>query len=212
MGGSWLGHVRAAPRCLSALAIVKKPGSGARGRAFRIEIRGATLAPRRRFPFPPVPLLPAGIPALPSQLPLRLCPRYGRGLCAFIRRAGVIVPPGEPPDRTSPAARLRLPRGGGAGPSPRNHRHDRCSRWEELTGIMDQGREAWRKGDEEKCEMPEIGGLRRQARAVLSTLSALDTLCGVISGRPQAGEKPRIWVFRRPGGPGLFASAAWNPG
>jgi hypothetical protein len=100
----------------------------------------------------------------------RLCPRYRRGLCAFIRRAGVIVPPGEPPDRTSPAARLRLPRGGGAGPSPRNHRHDRCSRRERLTAIMDQGREAWRKGDEEKCEMPETGGFRRLAGAILSTL------------------------------------------
>jgi hypothetical protein len=35
---------------------------------------------------------------------------------------------------------------------------------------MDQGREAWRKEDEEKCGMPEIGGFRRQAGAILSTL------------------------------------------
>jgi hypothetical protein len=35
---------------------------------------------------------------------------------------------------------------------------------------MDQGREAWRKGDEEKCEMPETGGFRRLAGAILSTL------------------------------------------
>jgi hypothetical protein len=36
---------------------------------------------------------------------------------------------------------------------------------------MDQGREAWRKGDEEKYEMPETCGLRRMARAILSTFA-----------------------------------------
>jgi hypothetical protein len=75
-----------------------------------------------------------------------------RGLCTFYRHAGVIVPPGEPPGGTSPAAMPRRHHGGGAGSSPRNHRHDRCSRWEELTGSMEEGQEAWRKTREEKCQ------------------------------------------------------------
>jgi hypothetical protein len=37
--------------------------------------------------------------------------------------------------------------------------------------IMDQERKAWRKEDEEKCEMPETCGFRRVAGAILSTLS-----------------------------------------
>jgi hypothetical protein len=87
----------------------------------------------------------------------RLCPRYRRGLCAFIRRAGVIVPPGEPLGGTSPAARLRLPRGGGAGPSPRNHRHDRCSRREELAGLWISG---GRRGETEQKKMRMMNGMK----------------------------------------------------
>jgi hypothetical protein len=37
---------------------------------------------------------------------------------------------------------------------------------------MRQEREAWRKADEEKCGMPEIGGSERLAGAILSTLFA----------------------------------------
>jgi hypothetical protein len=97
----------------------------------------ATLAPRWRFLFPPVSLLPKRSSA--------------SGLCAFYRHAGVIVPPGEPPDGTSPAMMPRRHHGGGAGSSPRNHRHDRCSRWEELATIMDEGRNGVDKRREEKC-------------------------------------------------------------
>jgi hypothetical protein len=101
----------------------------------------------------------------------RLCPRYRRGLCAFIRRAGVIVPPGEPLGGTSPAPRLRLPRGGGAGPSPRNHRHDRCSRREELTAIMDQRRKAWRDGAEENANDEWDERVAGMDHAILSTFA-----------------------------------------
>jgi hypothetical protein len=79
-------------------------------------------------------------------------------VCALSPHAGVIMPPGKPDGGSSPASRLRLPRGGGAGPSPRNHRHDRCSRREELTRIMTQRRKAWRKGSEESLTMQESEG------------------------------------------------------
>ncbi len=92
-----------------------------------------------------------------------------RGLCAFYRHAGVIVPPGEPPDGTSPAMMPRQHHGGGAGSSPRNHRHDRCSRWEELTGIMEEGKRAWRERAQKIAGSAEIGGFGRQPGAGLST-------------------------------------------
>jgi hypothetical protein len=91
-------------------------------------VRATSRPPVRRFLFPPVPLLPAFPVALPLRLLRRLRRRSGRGLCAFIRHAGVIVPPGEPLGRTSPAARLRQPRNGGADPFPPNRRRDEASR------------------------------------------------------------------------------------
>ena len=97
--------------------------------------------------------------------------RSSRGLCASFRHAGVIVPPGEPLGRTSPAAMPRQHRSGGAGSSPRNHRHDRCSRSEELTGSMDQGKGAWRKTRKENTESQEEYGSGGTSGANLSTLS-----------------------------------------
>jgi hypothetical protein len=78
-------------------------------------------------------------------------------MCLLPARRGHSAP-GEPPDGTSPAMMPRRHHGGGAGPAPRNHRHDRCSRWEELTGSMDEGKRAWRKTREEKCQ--KRGGQR----------------------------------------------------
>jgi hypothetical protein len=92
-----------------------------------------------------------------------------RGLCAFYRHAGVIVPPGEPPDGTSPAVMPRRHHGGGAGSSPRNHRHDRCSRWEELTGSMEETRKAWRKGEKKNAGSAEASGFQGLTGASLST-------------------------------------------
>jgi len=63
----------------------------------------------------------------------------------------------------------RQPTAAGAGPSPPNHRHDRCSRWEGLMGIMRQEREAWRRvnGKIVNGEWKERVG--RVARSNLST-------------------------------------------
>jgi hypothetical protein len=140
-----ISHALPLPRCLSALAVgllvvhgsLSRPGCAGRGTMGSGKTGGRRLAhlticatsrPAGDFRSrlfrcsPPVSRLHR------CNALRRLCPRYRRGLCAFIRRAGVIVPPGEPPDRTSPAARLRLPRGGGAGPSPHVHRRERRSR------------------------------------------------------------------------------------
>src|SRR5690242_6835545 len=65
----------------------------------------------------------------------------------------------------------RQPTAAGAGPSPPNHRHDRCSRWEGLLGIMPQERKAWRKWAEENVERLRAQGLRVSASAGLSTLA-----------------------------------------
>ncbi len=144
----------------------------------------ATLRPSvRRFLFPPVPLLPEPHPEPAeggSHSDQVQC--SSRGLCAFYRHAGVIVPPGEPPGGTSPAMMPRQHHSGGAGSSPRNHRHDRCSRWEELTGIMEEGRKAWIKGEKKNAESAKIGGFRRLTGAILSTFG----------GRPTTSSSPTL--------------------
>jgi hypothetical protein len=94
-----------------------------------------------------------------------------RGLCTFYRHAGVIVPPGEPLDGTSPAMMPRRHHSGGAGSSPRNHRHDRCSRWEELTGSMEDGKRAWRNRQKKIAGSAEISDFRRLAGVILSMFS-----------------------------------------
>jgi hypothetical protein len=113
-------------------------------------------AARRRFLFPPARCSPSLTLNLSKGSHFDQVQRSSRGLCVlYLHTQGSIVPPGKPDGGTSPALRLRLPQDGGAGPSPRNHRHDRCSRWEELTGSMGEGKRAWIKGGEESLTMQE---------------------------------------------------------
>ncbi len=154
----YVAHAPPSPRPVLTVWPLQSPGKTGGRRLAHLSNLRATLRPSvRRFLFPPVPLLPKR-----SSV---------SGLCASFRHAGVIVPPGEPPGRTSPAAMPRQHQGGGAGPSPRNHRHDRCSRWEELTGIMKDGRKAWRKTGEENTERQLDQRVTKTACAILSTFS-----------------------------------------
>jgi hypothetical protein len=81
-----ISHALPLPRCLSALAVgllvvhgsLSRPGCAGRGtmgsgktggrRLAHLTICATSRPPVRRFPFPPVPLLPAGIPAPSLQL------------------------------------------------------------------------------------------------------------------------------------------------
>jgi hypothetical protein len=111
------------------------------------QITCVLAAARRRFLFPPARCSPSLALNLSKGSHSDHVQGSSRGLCVlYLHTQGSIVPPGKPDGGTSPALRLRLPQDGGAGPSPPNHRHDRCSRWEELTGIMPEGKRAWIKG------------------------------------------------------------------
>ncbi len=163
-----IAHASSSPRCLPALAIEsREAGREAVPSEYKYVARHTRPAGdfcSRLFRCSPSLTL-----NLPKDSHSEQVQRSSRGLCAFYRHAGVVVPPGEPPGGTSPAMMPRQHRGGGAGSSPRNHRHDRCSRWEELTGIMEDGREAWIKGGEENMERQRYERVGKQMGADLST-------------------------------------------
>ena len=95
----------------------EKSGSGARGRASQLFIRGAASAPRRRFLFLPVPLRPDTLCL--AALASRLCARPAR-----TARSGGRGTLGR--DLSGPAATLAARRKRRL--LPTDHRHDRCSR------------------------------------------------------------------------------------
>src|SRR5690242_21102272 len=66
----------------------------------------------------------------------------------------------------------RQPTAAGAGPSPPNHRHDRCSRWERLVRIMLEAPEAWRKVNGKIVNSEWKEQFAGVARASPSTLAA----------------------------------------
>jgi hypothetical protein len=144
-------HASSSPRCAPALAIVHSGKTG--GRRLARKLKNCDLAAaRRRFLFPPARCSPSLALNLSKGSHFDHVQGSSRGLCVlYLHTQGSIVPPGKPDGGTSPALRLRLPQDGGADPSPRNHRHDRCSRWKELAGIMDEGKGAWRGGKRENA-------------------------------------------------------------
>jgi len=101
------------------------------------------------------------------------------------------MPPGKPDGGTSPVLWLRLPQDGGADPSPRNHRHDRCSRWEELAGIMKEGKGAWREGAGEKCERQQGQRVAGTACADFSTFSPASPAFVILGRSRSASERWR---------------------
>jgi hypothetical protein len=91
-------------------------------------------------------------------------------VCLFPARRGRSAPRGTS-RQDLPAAMPRQHHGGGAGSSPRNHRHDWCSRWEELTGNMEERKRAWRNRQKKNAGSAEASGFRRPAGLIPSTFS-----------------------------------------
>jgi len=115
------------PRCPSALAIEKSGKTGGRKLA-HLKFMCDLAAARPAISVPACSAAPRFSRGFAAATVATASPRSGRGLCASFRHAGVIVPPGEPLGRTSPATRLRQPRDGGADPFPPTRRRDRASR------------------------------------------------------------------------------------
>jgi hypothetical protein len=137
-------HASSPPRPVSGLAIVHSGKTGGR--------RLAHLSNLRASYRPPVGDFCSRLLAAPRvHSPGRLGVGGARGLCVlYLHTQGSIVPPGKPDGGTSPVAMPRQHHNGGAHPSPRNHRHDRCSRWEELTGIMEDEKRGVERGSGRK--------------------------------------------------------------
>ena len=84
------------------------------------------------------------------------------------RVLGVVVPLGPRTFGQPPGPPATLADDRSAGPFPRNHRHDRCSRWKELPVIMRPWRKVWTKSLETTQlfrQAPEIAGTCFQAAA-----------------------------------------------
>ena len=120
------GHAFSSPRCLSALAIEEEVGKrGAWPCLPKLKYVARHMRPAGDFSARSI-LIPGDARAAAGRSVAGTSAATRLRLCATRRTRGSCCPPGrtgtDPPERP-----LRWRPRGGAGPSPRNHRRDRCS-------------------------------------------------------------------------------------